>query len=401
MSTNDRSRNESVPVAQPGPGGDSDPIAFSRPYFGEEEANAAAATIRSGWVVGGGRLQEFERRFARHCGAAHAVGVSSWTTGAFLVLHAWGIGPGDEVIVPSLTFIASVNVIRHVGATPVFADVDPVTFNIDPADVALKITPRTRALMPVDQIGLPCDIEAINALAQQHGLHVLDDAACAFASRNNDRPVGSLAEVAVFSLHARKVVTTAEGGMIVTDDGAFAERLRRLRHQGMSLSDFARHGLPPTTFESYPEIGYNYRITDIQAAIGLAQLDRLDEMLTLRRDVAERYHAHFANHPLVMAPQVPNGFLHNWQSYQVRLRPIRGLTRNDIMEKLHLLGIPTRRGVMASHLEPPYRAVNAVLPVTEHLAAGTLQLPMHPGLSPSQQDRILAAIDSVAADAMQ
>ena len=263
----------------------SEPIAFSRPCFGEAEAEAAAAVVRSGWVVGGPCLAEFERRFAKLCGADHAVGVSSWTTGAFLVLHAWGIGPGDEVIVPSLTFIASVNVIRHVGATPVFAEIDPATYNIDPADAARRITDRTRVIMPVDQLGLPCDIDAIGALARRHGLRVLDDAACAFGSFNKGRPVGALADATVFSLHARKVVTTAEGGMITTDDAALAERLRRLRHQGMSLSDYARHAGPPTQFESYPEIGYNHRITDIQAAIGLAQLDRLDDILerTARR----------------------------------------------------------------------------------------------------------------------
>ena len=279
-----------------------DQIAFSRPFFGDAEAQAAAATVRSGWVVSGPRLAEFEQRFAAACGAEHAVGVSSWTTGAFLVLHAWGIGPGDEVIVPSLTFIATVNVIRHVGATPVFADVDAATYNLDPEDAARKITPRTRVIMPVDQIGLPCDIDAFNALARRHGLRVLDDAACAFGSRNDGRPVGSLAEVTVFSLHARKVITTGEGGMIVTDDRAFAERLRRLRHQGMSLSDFFRHNAAPTIFESYPEIGYNFRITDIQAAIGLAQLDRLDEILARRRAVAEQFQRALADHPVFVRP---------------------------------------------------------------------------------------------------
>ena len=296
-----------------------DPIAFSRPYFGPEEAAAAAATVASLWVVGGPRLAEFEERFAAACGARHAIGVSSWTTGAFLVLHAWGIGPGDEVIVPSLTFIASVNVIRHCGATPVFADIDAQTFNIDPVSVARRITPRTRALMPVDQIGLPCDIDAINDLAKRHGLRVLDDAACAFASRNRGRVVGSLAEVSVFSLHARKVVTTGEGGMIVTDDTAFAERLRRLRHQGMSLSDHARHAMRPTVFETYPEIGFNHRITDIQAAIGLCQLDRVDHALARRQAVAERYSAALAQHPFLIPPAVPDGFEPNWQSYQVSL----------------------------------------------------------------------------------
>jgi perosamine synthetase len=369
-----------------------EPIAFSRPYMGAEEAQAAADTVRSGWIVGGPRLAEFEQRFAARCGAAHAVGVSSWTTGAFLVLHAWNIGPGDEVIVPSLTFIASVNVIRHAGATPVFAEIDERTFNIDPADVARKITPRTKAILPVDQIGLPCDIDAIAALATTHRLHLLDDAACAFASANRGRPLGSLAEVTVFSLHARKVVSTAEGGMIVTDDAALAQRLRLLRHQGMSTSDFARHNARPTEFETYPEIGYNFRITDIQAAIGLAQLDRLDDMLRLRRAAAERYTAGLADHPFIVPPAVPDGLQHNWQSYQVALTPDAPLSRNEVMDRLHDAGIPTRRGVMASHREAPYAAVRASLPITERVADTTLQLPMHPGLNDAQTERILEAL---------
>jgi perosamine synthetase len=370
-----------------------EPIAFSRPCFGDAEAEAAAAVVRSGWVVGGPRLAEFERRFAQLCRADHAIGVSSWTTGAFLVLHAWGIGPGDEVIVPSLTFIASANVVRHVGATPVFAEIDSSTYNIDPADAARRITDRTRVIMPVDQLGLPCDIDAIGALARRHGLRVLDDAACAFGSFNKGRPVGALADATVFSLHARKVVTTAEGGMITTDDAELAERLHRLRHQGMSLSDYARHGGPPTRFESYPEIGYNHRITDVQAAIGLAQLDRLDYILERRRTAAARYGAHLSGHPALIAPHVPPGPTHNWQSYQVRLHEDAGLSRNAIMDRLFEMGIPTRRGVMASHLEPPYRRDAPRLPLTESTAAATLQLPMHPELTLEQQERVVRALD--------
>lgn len=373
-----------------------DQIAFSRPFFGDAEAQAAAATVRSGWVVSGPRLAEFEQRFAAACGAEHAVGVSSWTTGAFLVLHAWGIGPGDEVIVPSLTFVATVNVIRHVGATPVFADVDAATYNLDPEDAARKITPRTRVIMPVDQIGLPCDIDAFNALARRHRLRVLDDAACAFGSCNDGRPVGSLAEVTVFSLHARKVITTGEGGMIVTDDRAFAERLRRLRHQGMSLSDFFRQNAAPTIFESYTEIGYNFRITDIQAAIGLAQLDRLDEILARRRAVAQQFQRALADHPVFITPHVPPNLSPNWQSYQIALRMDAPVTRNAVMDRLHAMGVPTRRGVMASHLEPPYRSMGVVLSNTEMLAAQTLQLPMHPTLDSIQQARVLTALDAAA-----
>ena len=372
------------------------PITFARPFLGGAEETAVAEVVRSGWVVGGARLAELEQRFAAQCGARHAIGVSSWTTGAFLVLHAWGIGPGDEVVVPSLTFIATVNVIRHVGATPVFCDIDARTFNADPADMARKITSRTRVLMPVDQLGLPCDVDAVTELSRRHGLRLLDDAACAFASRNRGRPVGSLADATVFSLHARKVVTTGEGGMIVTDDDAFAERLRRLRHQGMSLSDHARHGMRPTVFETYPEIGYNHRITDLQAVIALPQMDRLDEILARRRVVAERYGAALENHPLLLPPHVPDGLEHNWQSYQVSLRPAVAHRRNEIMDQLFDLGIPTRRGVMASHLEAPYQDMGARLPITEAVAASTLQLPMHPGLTPGQQERVAVALQGLA-----
>jgi perosamine synthetase len=385
-----------LPLPSLQPASAQDPIAFSRPFFGEAEAEAAAEAVRSGWVVGGPRLAEFERRFAAHCGGGEAIGVSSWTTGAFLVLHAWGIGAGDEVIVPSLTFIATVNVIRHAGATPVFADIDPATYNVDPADIERKITARTRAIMPVDQLGLPCDIDAVNQIARRHGLLVLDDAACAFASFNLGRPVGSLAGVTVFSLHARKVVTTGEGGMIVTDDREFAERLRRLRHQGMSLSDYARHAAAPTVFESYPEIGYNFRITDIQAGIGLAQLDRLEHMLESRRSLAARYGAALAQHPWLAPPSVPPNLVPNWQSYQIMVLPDAPMSRNEAMDRLHALGIPTRRGVMASHLEPPYRASAAPLPNTELVAANSLQLPMHSALGFAQQDRVLAALKSLA-----
>jgi perosamine synthetase len=367
-------------------------VAFSRPYFGPEEEAAAAEVIRSGWVVGGPRLAEFERDVAGRCDVENAVGVSSWTTGAFLVLRSLGIGPGDEVIVPSLTFIASVNVISHVGATPVFADIDPRTYNIDPDDIEHRITPRTRAILAVDQIGLPCDIDRIHAVAQRHGIGVIQDAACSFGSSFRGRPVGSLVPITIFSLHARKVITTGEGGMIVTSDAELAARLRRQRHQGMSLSDFERHSASPTTFETYPEVGYNFRITDIQAAIGLVQLSRLPKLLEMRRLLAEHYIQALSDNPHIEAPYVPDHVTPNWQSFQVRVREGGPLSRNDVMTRLHAEGIPTRRGVMASHLEPPYRD-RVSLPHTEAAARQCLQLPMHPGLAREGVDRVLAALD--------
>ncbi len=368
-------------------------LPFSRPLFGAEEEKAVVEVLRSGWVVGGPRLAAFEGRFAMLCGARHAVGVSSWTTGAFLVLKALGIGPGDEVLVPSLTFIASVNVIVHAGATPVFVDVDPATYNIDVDDAGRKIGPRTKAIMPVDQLGMPCEIDRILTLAKQHDLLVLQDAACALGSRFRGDPVGYLSPVAAFSLHARKVVTTGEGGIIVTNDAEFAARLRRLRHQGTSLSDFERHQATATTFESYPEIGYNFRMTDIQAAIGLCQLDRLDEMLAARRRVAERYTAALSNHPYLEPPFVSPHVTPNWQSYQIRIRAGGGFDRNGLMEALHAAGIATRRGVMASHLEPPYRAMDARLPATEAAAAECLQLPIHAGMGEAETERVLAVLE--------
>jgi perosamine synthetase len=369
------------------------PPAFARPYFGREEEEAVAAVIRSGWVAAGQQLAAFERRFAEVCGAKHAVGVSSWTTGGFLVLKALGVGPGDEVIVPSLTFIASVNVIVHAGATPVFVDIDPRTFNLDPKDVARQIGPRTKAILPVDQLGMPCEIDRILELAKPRGLLVIQDAACAIGSRFRGQPIGGIAPITIFSLHARKVVTTGEGGMILTNDAALAARLRMLRHQGMSLSDFERHSAGPTTFESYPEIGYNFRITDIQAAIGVCQLDRFDELLTRRRKVAERYIAALSNHPVVEPPYVPAHVTPNWQSFQVRVRPNSPIDRNIMMERLHAEGIATRRGVMASHLEPPYQSLGYRLPATERAAAECLQLPMHSGMTEAEVDVVLAAID--------
>jgi perosamine synthetase len=368
-------------------------VAFSRPFFGEEEAEAAAAAVRSGWVVGGARLGELEEGFAALGGARYGIGVSSWTTGAFLLLKELGIGPGDEVIVPSLTFIASVNVIVHAGATPVFADIDPRTFNIDPSDIEARITSRTRAILPVDQIGLPCEIDQINEIAARHGLLVVHDAACSVGARFRGRPIGALAPFSVFSLHARKLITTGEGGMILTNDGALAARLRRQRHQGMSLSDYERHGGAPTTFETYPEVGYNFRITDIQAAVGVAQLKRLPEALRRRRWVAERYTAVLSDHKWLRPPFVPEHVEPNWQSYQVTLRPGAPLSRNGLMDALHRQGIPTRRGVMASHLEPPYRDKAPRLPHSERAAAECLLLPIHPELDEAGVEAVLSAID--------
>lgn len=372
-----------------------EPIRFSCPTMGEAEASAAAAAIQSGWIVGGPRLKAFEEQFAGLIGARHAVGVSSWTTGAFLVLHAWGIGPGDEVIVPSYSFIATANVVSHCGAQVVFADIRPDTWNIDPDDVESRITSRTKAIIPVDQVGLPCEIEAIRAIATRHGLKVLEDAACAIGSRFEDAPVGAHADASVFSLHARKLISCGEGGIISTDDDVLADRLRSLRHQGASLSDDRRHSMTSTTFEVYEEVGFNFRMTDIQAAIALAQLGRLEDILTRRRAQAEHYQAYVKAHPQLQAAVEPEGRLSNWQSYMLGVLPEAPLTRNELMTALDERGVPTRRSVMASHLEPAYGGQTGMLPNTERAFAQNLLLPVFHDMTREQQDHVIQAIDMV------
>ncbi len=369
-----------------------EPIKFAAPFTGPEEAQAAAEVIASGWLVGGPRLAMLEEQFAHQFGAPHAIGVSSWTTGGFVTLHAWGIGPGDEVIVPSLSFIASANVVAHTGATPVFAEIEPVTRNISVQDIERKITPRTRAIIPVDQVGMPCDIDAINALARPRGIKVLQDAACSIGSRYKGRPVGGDADAVIFSLHARKLVTTGEGGMILTHDDTLAAKLRLLRHQGMSISDDKRHASRPSNIEEYPEIGYNFRLTDIQAAIGVVQLQRLPEMVKRRREIARRYSRTLAQNRFFAAPEEPEGYETNWQSYMVELLPTSELTRNDLMDALYDRGVPTRRGIMASHLEPPYRGMNVSLPVTERITKNAFLLPMHNGLADDQVEFVLSTL---------
>ena len=271
----------------------------------------------------------------------------------------------------------------------------PTPTNVDPDAIANEIGPRTKAILPVDQLGMPCEIDAILDLARHHDLLVIQDAACAIGTRFRDRPIGGIAPITVFSLHARKVVTTGEGGMILTDDAALAARLRMLRHQGMSLSDFERHVAQPTKFETYPELGYNFRITDIQAAIGVCQLDRLDDLLARRRKIATRYILGLSKHPFVAPPHVPAHVTPNWQSFQVRVRPESPLARNALMEHLHAKGIATRRGVMASHVEPPYRSLGYQLPATGQAAAVCLQLPMHAGMTEADAALVLSTIDRV------
>jgi len=369
-------------------------VPITKPSLTEEEARAPFESIRSGWVTQGPKVAEFERAVAAYTGAKHGIATTSCTTGLHLALASTGIGPGDEVICPSFTFIASANAILYTGATVVFCEVDPRTFNIDAEDAERRITKKTKAIMPVDQIGLACDIDAINDIGKRHGIDVVEDAAPAIGESYKGRKVGSNAHSTVFSFHPRKVITTGEGGMITTDDDALADRARKLRAHGMSVSDLDRHKADRVIIEEYRELGFNYRMTDIQASIGLVQLRRLDELLRLRRERADRYNRELPEITGIEIPYVPDYAEHTYQSYCLRLSKDCRLDREDLMTNLLRRGIATRRGVMASHLERTYTGRNGTvsLPVTEEATRTTMLIPLYATMTAEEQSHVIDSL---------
>jgi dTDP-4-amino-4,6-dideoxygalactose transaminase len=365
-----------------------------RPWLGPEEAEAAAEAVASGWVAQGPRVREFEEAFAAAIGVPHAVALSSCTAALHLALIASEIGPGDEVIVPSLSFIATTNAVRYVGAQPVFADVDLATQNLSPKTVEAHLTGRTRAVILVDQAGIPADLDAIRALCDPLQVTVIEDAACAAGSTYRARPAGEGAALAAFSFHPRKLLTTGEGGMITTADGSIADRLRRLREHGMDISAADRHRSQQPVIEHYTEIGFNFRMTDIQAAIGLVQLRKLPEMVARRRTFARRYQELLSGIPgLMMADDPPYGET-NYQSFWLLLPEESAVGRDHLLRLLADAGISARRGIMAAHLEPAYAGANPSLPVTELLAEHSLILPLFHEMTQSQQERVVSVVTS-------
>jgi dTDP-4-amino-4,6-dideoxygalactose transaminase len=367
------------------------------PLLGEEEAQAAADAVRSGWVAQGPRVARFEQEFAATVGAGHGVAVSSCTTALHLALVLLEIGPGDEVVVPSLSFIATANAVRYVGATPVFADVDLATGNLTVETVDAVRTPRTRAVIAVHQGGVPFDTAALRKAADGWGVGLVEDAACAAGSTAYGQPAGVGAAIAAWSFHPRKLITTGEGGMVTVDDAEWAGRLRRLREHGMNVSAADRHASAQPVLEAYLETAYNYRMTDIQAAVGLVQLGRLAGLVAQRRALAARYHELLAGIDGLVPVRDPAYGQTNYQSFWVLLNPEYGTGRDEALAELAARGVSARRGIMAAHLEPAYADVTpGPLPVTERITRDSLILPLHHALTDDDQDYIVGILRELA-----
>jgi len=363
------------------------------PWLGADEVAAVAAAIESGWIAQGPRVAEFEARFAAATGAENAVAVSSCTTALHLSLIVAGVARGDDVIVPSLSFIATTNAVMYVGANPVFADVDPATGNLTAETVRAVLTPQTTAVVLVHQAGIPADASAVRATCEPRGIVVIEDAACAAGSTSYGYQVAGSAAIAAWSFHPRKLITTGEGGMLTTANPEWASRARRLREHAMSVSAADRHLNAFSSAEEYLEVGFNYRMTDLQAAIGIVQLEKLPAMVRRRREIAATYQHAFAGIPGLRTVVDPPDAESNFQAFWIELRPPYPLDRESLLAHLAVHGISARRGIMAVHRQPAYKGHPcAPLPVTDRLTDNTLILPVYHHMTDDEQQRVIDAV---------
>jgi dTDP-4-amino-4,6-dideoxygalactose transaminase len=378
-------------------------LPFARPDIGPAEIDAVSAAMRSGWVTTGPKTKEFEQAFTAFLGGngLQSIAVNSATAGLHLALEALGIGPGDEVIAPTLTFTATVEVVRYLGADPVLVDVDPVTLNIDPAKVRAAITPRTKAIMPVHYGGLACDMDAILAISKEHGLKVVEDAAHALPTTWRGTLVGQLqSDVTVFSFYANKTITTGEGGMAVTHDPALAQRMRTMRLHGMSRDAFDRFtSKTPAWYYEVVAPGFKYNMTDVAAAMGVEQLARLPQFVQRRQDLATRYHDQLAPLPLTLPADAPQGDTHAWHLYVIRLRADAPLGRDEVIQALSDRGIGTSVHYVPLHRHPywrdRYQLTPEMFPQADAAYQAMISIPLFTAMGDSDQDRVIAALHEV------
>ncbi len=363
-------------------------ISLTKPYFTNEESIEVAKVLESGWVMQGEKVQLFEREISSYVGTKFAVAVSSGTNALHLALISLGIKKEDEVIVPSFSFIASANSILYTGATPIFADIDPKTYNIDPKDIERKITKKTKTIMAVHQVGLPADMDSIIGIAKKNNLLVIEDAACSLGATYRGKQTGSFGNIACFSFHPRKSITTAEGGMVVTNNKKIYELLKSLRSHGV---------IKRGNEESYPYLGYNFRMTDVHAAIGLAQFKKLDYLLAKRIEIAEKYNEAFSDFKNIVIPFTPLNSTHTYQSYLLRVKGGRA-KRDLVLKKLEKKGVSSRASVMAIHREPLYSKMfeKISLPKTESANDEGLIIPLYVQMTEKEQKFVIKVIKEAA-----